>query len=70
MRSSDRKEATEVALKILRYLVGIIDNDDDIEDLKFAWQPRLSPNQDEETENQLWEEIVQLRNSVQNFMNN
>jgi len=62
MRSEDRKEALEVAGRLLTWLVGIDElTADDIEELKLDWRTRLIPAQEPEHVNEMWEIVKKKR---------
>ena len=65
MRSEDRKEALNVARRILEWILGLDDLlDDEIDELKLDWQTRLVPSQFLEDSDKLWVEVVAKKQKI------
>ena len=65
MRSEDRKEALNVARRILEWLLGLDDLlDDEIDELKLDWQTRLIPSQFPEDADKMWAEVVTKKQKI------
>lgn len=58
MRSEDRKEATRIGLRILRWIVGLDElSEREAKKLRIDWEARLIPAQESETTAKLWSEV-------------
>ena len=65
MRSEDRKETLSVARQLLEWILRIDDLPlDDIEELKLNWQTRLIPAQTEESQAEMWRDILAMRREI------
>ena len=65
MRSEDRRAVMAIGLSIVQWLVGLQDlNTDQIEELKVKWAAYLRPPQEDEVEDQIFEDLIVLRNEI------
>ena len=65
IRSEDRKLALPVAARLLRWIVGLDDaNEQDLEGLRSDWAELLYPPQDTAGEEAEWRQIAAVRDSV------
>ena len=65
MRSEDRAEAIKLAGRILGWMVGLDELDeDDVAELKIAWQTRLIPAQEEKNQEEMWTQVENKRHEM------
>ena len=65
MRSEDRKLVMNTALAIVQWLVGIHDlSEEQIEALKTEWASLLRPEQNDDLEDEIFNDLKVLRNKI------
>jgi hypothetical protein len=69
MRSEERKEAVRIGRRIVQWVVGIDELDEQaLQSLRDGWANRLIPAQTEEIQDEWWSKILHERDRIENWL--